>query len=186
MQSRQFAVYWVDHSTGVLLVLVCSSIVALSYNVIHSLMIQKTSAVTTTVLGEVKIVGLLLLSALLLGQPNTLYMLLTSSCPVSAQAALSTLGEDPGHVHASIPLGSGCSGEKKAFTGKMTVGVTLAMIGFCMYSHTKLKLRPQPARTEDAASSTKQVGNMEEGAALLPEQELQPNTSTSASFVHRS
>lgn len=31
-------------------------------------MIQKTSAVTTTVLGEVKIVGLLLLSALLLGK----------------------------------------------------------------------------------------------------------------------
>ncbi|KAL0040726.1 hypothetical protein WJX79_003172 [Trebouxia sp. C0005] len=88
-ESQRFAVYWVDHSTGVLLVLVCSSIVALSYNVIHSLMIQKTSAVTTTVLGEVKIVGLLLLSALLLG-------------------------------------------EKKAFTGKMTVGVTLAMIGFCM------------------------------------------------------
>ena len=49
--------------------LLCSSIVALSYNVIHSLMIQKTSAVTTTVLGEVKIVGLLILSALLLGKP---------------------------------------------------------------------------------------------------------------------
>lgn len=56
-----------EHSVGVLLVLVCSSIVALSYNVVHSMMIQKTSAVTTTVLGEIKIVGLLLLSALLLG-----------------------------------------------------------------------------------------------------------------------
>ena len=192
LQSQRFVVYWVDHSTGVLLVLVCSSIVALSYNVIHSLMIQKTSAVTTTVLGEVKIVGLLLLSALLLGQPNTLYMLLTSSCPVSAQAALSGLGEECMPVkdvlcyHANVPLGSGCSGEKKAFTGKMTVGVTLAMIGFCMYSHTKLKLRPQPARTEDAASSTKQAHNIEEGAALLAEQEPQPNTPTSASLVHRS
>lgn len=31
-------------------------------------MIKKTSAVTTTVLGEVKIVGLLLLSAMLLGE----------------------------------------------------------------------------------------------------------------------
>jgi len=72
--------------------------------------------------------------------------------------------------HAIVPLGSGCSGEKKAFTGKMTVGVTLAMIGFCMYSHTKLKLRPQPARTEDAASSTKQARNIEEGTALLAEQ----------------
>jgi len=87
--------------------------------------------------------------------------------------------------HANIPLGSGCSGEKKAFTGKMIVGVTLAMIGFCMYSHTKLKLRPQPARTVDAASSTKQAGNMEEGAALLPAQEPQPNPPPSASLVHR-
>ncbi len=69
LQSQRFSIYWVDHSTGVLLVLVCSSVVALSYNVVHSLMIQKTSAVTTTVLGEVKIVGLLLLSALLLGKP---------------------------------------------------------------------------------------------------------------------
>lgn len=64
--------YYTQNSTGVLLVLLCSSIVALSYNVIHSLMIQKTSAVTTTVLGEVKIVGLLILSALLLGKPMVL------------------------------------------------------------------------------------------------------------------
>lgn len=64
-----------DHSTGVLLVLVCSSIVALTYNVVHSLMIQKTSAVTTTVLGEIKIVGLLLLSALLLGESSMMLKL---------------------------------------------------------------------------------------------------------------
>ena len=68
LQSQRFSMYYAEHSTGVLLVLVCSSTVALSYNVIHSLMIQKTSAVTTTVLGEVKIVGLLLLSAVLLGK----------------------------------------------------------------------------------------------------------------------
>ena len=35
---------------------------------VHSLMIKRTSAVTTTVLGEVKIVGLLVLSAMLLGE----------------------------------------------------------------------------------------------------------------------
>ena len=68
MQSTRFSLYWVEHSTGVMLVLICSSAVALSYNVVHSLMIQKTSAVTTTVLGEVKIIGLLLLSAILLGK----------------------------------------------------------------------------------------------------------------------
>lgn len=43
---------------------------ALAYNVVHYLMIQRTSAVTTTVLGEIKIVGLLLLSALLLGESS--------------------------------------------------------------------------------------------------------------------
>lgn len=68
MQSTRFRLYWADHSTGVMLVLLCSSIVALSYNVVHSMMIQKTSAVTTTVLGEVKIIGLLILSAVLLGE----------------------------------------------------------------------------------------------------------------------
>ena len=36
-------------------------------NIVHYLMIQRTSAVTTTVVGEIKIIGLLLLSALLLG-----------------------------------------------------------------------------------------------------------------------
>ena len=51
--------------TGIILV---GSINALSYNVVHYLMIQMTSAVTTTVLGEVKIIGLLLLSVLLLGK----------------------------------------------------------------------------------------------------------------------
>ena len=57
--------------TGIILV---GSINALSYNVVHYLMIQMTSAVTTTVLGEVKIIGLLLLSVLLLGRslmPNS-------------------------------------------------------------------------------------------------------------------
>lgn len=40
---------------------------ALLYNVVHYLMIQRTSAVTTTVLGEIKIIGLLVASAFLLG-----------------------------------------------------------------------------------------------------------------------
>ena len=40
------------NSSGVAGILLVSSGVALSYNVVHSLMIQKTSAVTTTVLGD--------------------------------------------------------------------------------------------------------------------------------------
>ncbi len=49
-------------------IILVGSVNALSYNVVHYLMIQMTSAVTTTVLGEVKIVGLLVLSVLLLGK----------------------------------------------------------------------------------------------------------------------
>lgn len=36
----------------------------------HSTLIKRTSAVTTTVLGEIKIVGLLVLSAILLGEAS--------------------------------------------------------------------------------------------------------------------
>ena len=79
-QGARFTLYWTENSTGVMLVLVCSSTVALLYNLVHSLMIHKTSAVTTTVLGEVKIIGLLVLSALLLGK---VYQVLSFKLPVS-------------------------------------------------------------------------------------------------------
>lgn len=45
-----------------------SSVNAVTYNLVHSLMIKRSSAVTTTVLGEIKIVGLLILSALILDE----------------------------------------------------------------------------------------------------------------------
>ncbi len=48
------------------MIIVLSSFVALAYNITHNFLLQRTSAVTVTVLGEVKIVGLLLLSAVLL------------------------------------------------------------------------------------------------------------------------
>jgi hypothetical protein len=44
-----------------------SCVVALAYNLVHNLVIHVFSSVTTTVLGEVKIVGILLLSSLFLG-----------------------------------------------------------------------------------------------------------------------
>ena len=49
-----------------LLLLGCVNAVA--YNLVHSLVINITSAVTTTVIGEMKIVLILVLSALLLGE----------------------------------------------------------------------------------------------------------------------
>ena len=66
VQHAQLMVYTEVNPYGVALIVVASSCVALAYNVVHNLLLQRTSAVTVTVLGEVKIVGLLLLSALLL------------------------------------------------------------------------------------------------------------------------
>ena len=78
--ARYRATHWAE-STGVIVV---TSTIALCYNLVHSLMIQRTSAVTTTVLGEIKIVGLMLASYLILGKwPST-----TSACSASAQPAL--------------------------------------------------------------------------------------------------
>ena len=68
LQKHKFAAYYRDHTQGVWAIMVVTSINALAYNMVHSLMIKKTSAVTTTVLGEVKIVGLLVLSAMFLGK----------------------------------------------------------------------------------------------------------------------
>lgn len=67
-QASSLAQYSVEHAEGNfkgLLLLTCIN--ALLYNVVHYLMIQRTSAVTTTVLGEIKIIGLLFASAFLLG-----------------------------------------------------------------------------------------------------------------------
>lgn len=108
-EKHKFAAYYRNHTQGVWGIMVVTSINALAYNMVHSLMIKKTSAVTTTVLGEVKIVGLLVLSAMFLG-------------------------------------------EGKEFTVKMSIGCALAMIGFCMYSHTKIVgFRAQQAKTAAAA-----------------------------------
>lgn len=68
-QTNRLVEYSAEHQDGmfqVLLLVGCAN--ALAYNVVHYLMIQRTSAVTTTVLGEIKIVGLLMLSAVLLGE----------------------------------------------------------------------------------------------------------------------
>jgi drug/metabolite transporter (DMT)-like permease len=95
-EARPFAAYWAAHAGGAGRVMALSSLMAVSYNLTHATMIKRLSAVTTTVVGEVKIVGLLLLSALLLG-------------------------------------------EARAFTPKMFLGCALAIIGFAMYGHAKLR-----------------------------------------------
>ena len=78
-----------------------------------------------TVLGEVKIVGLLILSAIVL------------------------------------------PGESSQFTAKMTVGCVLAMLGFCLYSNTKLMLARRAAAGQGAAQKQSTSEDMEEGKPLL-------------------
>ncbi len=68
-QAGAFVAYLPAHMQGVVGILLVSSCLALAYNVVHATMIQRLSAVTTTVLGEAKIVALLALSALFLGAP---------------------------------------------------------------------------------------------------------------------
>ena len=72
IQFNRFQDYRGDHGADIYSIIIATSAVALSYNVVHSLMIQQTSAVTTTVLGEAKIVGLMLLSYLILGEGASL------------------------------------------------------------------------------------------------------------------
>jgi drug/metabolite transporter (DMT)-like permease len=95
IEHTRFLSYFQHHHNGVIMIVLISSINAVCYNLVHALIIKKTSATTSTVLGEVKIVGLLILSAFLLG-------------------------------------------ESKEFTLKMACGCALALIGFFMYSHTKI------------------------------------------------
>lgn len=68
MQATIFRSYKADHGKEAFVLVLGTSAIALTYNIVHSLVIQQTSAVTTTVIGQAKIIGLLMLSAILLGE----------------------------------------------------------------------------------------------------------------------
>lgn len=53
-QAASLHKYMTLHGFDVVIIILLSSGVALSYNVVHSLMIQHTSAVSTTVIGEAR------------------------------------------------------------------------------------------------------------------------------------
>lgn len=75
--SRFINDYLPIHGRESTVVALATSVIALSYNVFHSLMIQRTSAVTTTLLGETKIIGLLLLSYAVLGEGKSFSLRMT-------------------------------------------------------------------------------------------------------------
>lgn len=79
MESTLLAEYQRQHPVseyGLILLLGCAN--ALAYNMVHSFVIKVTSSVTTTVIGEMKIVLILILSAIVLDEGNiwTLKMLI--------------------------------------------------------------------------------------------------------------
>ena len=65
---HSFLTYFALNHRNVAGIMLVSSLNAVCYNAVHALVIKRTSAVTTTVIGEIKIVGLLILSAMLLGE----------------------------------------------------------------------------------------------------------------------
>lgn len=67
-QAQRIQEYMVINGRDVYILVALSSMLALSYNIVHSLMILHTSAVATTVIGEAKIIGLLILSYFILGE----------------------------------------------------------------------------------------------------------------------
>ena len=56
------------YSAGLSSILIGTSLVAILYNYIHAAVIKATSATTTTVIGQIKVVGLVIFSAALLGK----------------------------------------------------------------------------------------------------------------------
>lgn len=97
MQSARFMTYSQGQSMIVTVIILVGSVNALSYNVVHYLMIQMTSAVTTTVLGEVKIIGLLVLSVLLLGKLcSKVSVCIRHPLHVTAEECLTSSGGVPG------------------------------------------------------------------------------------------
>ena len=76
------------HGPGVLGIMLGTSVLALSYNMVHSHMIQRTSAVATTVLGQVKIIALLLASVFLLSMAPPFHCLYSLGVRVQSLLAL--------------------------------------------------------------------------------------------------
>mmetsp|Transcript_7751 Transcript_7751/g.15824 ORF Transcript_7751/g.15824 Transcript_7751/m.15824 type:complete len:364 (-) Transcript_7751:643-1734(-) len=68
------------HTHAVAGILIGGSCVALSYNMVHNLMIQLMSATTTCVLGNVKVILLLFLSSALFGDTRNWTMKLAGGC----------------------------------------------------------------------------------------------------------
>jgi hypothetical protein len=146
LQAERFATYWPLNKQGAGLIMLTSSIIAVLYNLAHQKMIQTVSAVATTVLGSIKIVCLLILSATLLGK-SFLLALRVAQALTLAPSDLDLL------KLCSLPAPSSArsAGEGREFTLRMWLGCLLALAGFGAYSHSKLNAIRQGSGTETSA-----------------------------------
>lgn len=79
-ERERFLAYWPLNSRGASLIMLVSSCNAVCYNIAHAYMIKKVSAVATTVIGEFKIICLLVLSAMLLGESDMFTPKMVTGC----------------------------------------------------------------------------------------------------------
>ncbi|EFN51185.1 hypothetical protein CHLNCDRAFT_141340 [Chlorella variabilis] len=82
-EHEHFRAYYPAHRRSAQAILLASSALALCYNLAHSLMIKRISAVATTVVGEFKILALLLLSAFLLGEKSEFTPKMIAGCTLA-------------------------------------------------------------------------------------------------------
>jgi hypothetical protein len=121
LQYEAFSLrYLPEHRKETLAIVAVTSVIALAYNVVHSLMIQQTSAVTTTVLGEAKIVGLMFLSYILLGELQfPCFVTEYWTCALMALHYFVRLG----HVYACVCMfGRGLEGREVGEGGERRAG----------------------------------------------------------------
>ncbi|WPT11487.1 Putative sugar phosphate/phosphate translocator [Picochlorum sp. SENEW3] len=75
--------YLKENSARAIVILLMTSINAVAYNIVHYLMIKKSSSVITTVLGEIKVVGLLILSTYLFEEGKDLTPKMITGCVIA-------------------------------------------------------------------------------------------------------
>ena len=85
LEAAPLADWWATHTHEVALYIMAGGVLAVMYNIVHSLMIQRTSAVSTPVIGMLKVIAIVILSAIFLGERDVLTV--SSAPPVMSPAS---------------------------------------------------------------------------------------------------
>ena len=87
LEAAPLAEWWATHTHEVALYIMAGGVLAVMYNIVHSLMIQRTSAVSTPVIGMLKVIAIVILSAIFLGERDVLTVSSTLTLPVMFTAS---------------------------------------------------------------------------------------------------